>query len=90
MAPDSSKYDSPRQEARPWYREPWPWFVIGLLGAAVTASLVTLWIAMTNPDLLVVEDAEYQRIRSEMRANVPAQATSKEEDEQAQADHDDR
>lgn len=89
MAPESPKHDSSHREARPWYREPWPWFVIGLLGAAITASLVTVWLAVTNPDLLVVEDAEYQLIRSEMRANVPAQATTEEEDAQAQADHDD-
>ncbi len=89
MAPLTPKHESPKHEARPWHREPWPWFVIGLLGAAVTASLVTLWIAITNPDLLVVEDAEYQRIKSEMRASVPAQATTEEEDAQAQAEDED-
>lgn len=54
--------------ARPWHREPWPWFIIGLLGAAIVASLVTVWIALSNPDVLVIDEAQYQRVRSEMRA----------------------
>lgn len=53
---------------RPWHREPWPWFIIGLLSAAVIASLITLWIALANPDYRVIDDAEYDRVRSEMRA----------------------
>ncbi|MDH3646773.1 MAG: FixH family protein [Gammaproteobacteria bacterium] len=28
-----------------WYKQFWPWFIVVLLGAAVTASLVTVWIA---------------------------------------------
>ena len=54
--------------SKPWYREPWPWIIIGLLGATILASLATLWIAISNPDHAVVDDAEYDRIRSEMRA----------------------
>ncbi len=53
---------------KPWYREPWPWFIIGLIGAAVLASFATLWIAVSNPDPLVVEDTEYDTIRGELRA----------------------
>ena len=63
---------------RPWHREPWPWSIIGLLGAAVIASFVTLWIALRNPDIQVVDEARYDEIRSEMRAQ-PAS------DEDAQA-----
>ena len=54
--------------SKPWYREPWPWFIIGLLGATVAAGFITLWIAMTNPDFQVVDEEEYQRIKSELRA----------------------
>ena len=32
------------------------------------ASFVTLWIAASNPDGLVVDDAEYQEIRRGLRA----------------------
>ena len=56
------------QAGRSWRREPWPWFIIGLLGITVIAGIVTVWIAVSNPDLLVVEEGEYQQIRSELRA----------------------
>ena len=56
------------QQARPWHREPWPWVIIGLLGSVVVAGVVTLWIAIANPDYLVVEETEYQQIKSELRA----------------------
>lgn len=56
------------QDARPWYREPWPWIIIGLLGTVIVASMITLWIAVANPDGLVVDDAQYQEIRRGLRA----------------------
>lgn len=63
--------------ARPWHREPWPWFIIGLLGSAVIASLITLWIAVTHPDQRVIDDSEYDRVRSELRAqDVEEEAAS--------------
>jgi len=39
-----------------WYRHFWPWFIVGLVGSAVVASLVTVWIAVANPDSLVSDD----------------------------------
>lgn len=42
--------------AKPWYREPWPWFLISLPASAVVAGIVTVWIAATNADGLVVGD----------------------------------
>lgn len=56
--------------ARPWFREPWPWIIIGLIGSVMIASLVTLWIAATNPDALVVDETEYREIRSGLRAQA--------------------
>ncbi|MEW6119845.1 MAG: FixH family protein [Pseudomonadota bacterium] len=41
---------------KPWYREPWPWFLISLPATAVIAGLATVWIAATNSDGLVVGD----------------------------------
>lgn len=41
---------------KPWYREPWPWFLISLPATAVIAGLATVWIAATNADGLVVGD----------------------------------
>lgn len=42
--------------AKPWFREPWPWFLISLPAAAVVAGVATVWIAATNADGLVVGD----------------------------------
>ncbi len=66
--------DSHSIEPRPWYREPWPWVLIALPLLAVVAGFATLWLALSNPDYLVVDDEEYDRIKSELRANpVPAE-----------------
>lgn len=55
-------------DGRPWYREPWPWIIIGMLGTVITASLITLGIAISNPDPLVVDDAQYREIKGQLRA----------------------
>jgi len=41
---------------KPWYREPWVWFVIGLPLTAVVASFVTLALALRSDDGVVAED----------------------------------
>lgn len=43
-------------EKRPWYREPWPWFLMALPLTAVIGGLVTVWIAIASNDGLVVDD----------------------------------
>lgn len=40
----------------PWYRQGWPWFLIAIPAVAVAASLVTVWIAVSTSDGLVVDD----------------------------------
>jgi len=42
--------------SKPWYREPWPWFLISLPATAVIAGVTTVWIATTSADGLVVGD----------------------------------
>ena len=42
--------------APPWYRQAWPWFLILLPFAAVVASFITLFIALTHQDALVRDD----------------------------------
>ena len=42
--------------SKPWYREPWPWFLISLPATAVIAGLSTVWIAYQSADGLVVGD----------------------------------
>ena len=45
-----------REDAVPWYRQFWPWFLMALPATAVIAGLVTLFIAETHKDGLVVDD----------------------------------
>jgi hypothetical protein len=52
----------------PWYRQFWPWFIIALPAAAVIASFVSLWLAVTHPDPLVVTEDEYRQLKSELKA----------------------
>ena len=38
----------------PWYRQFWPWVLIGLPATAVIASIATMVIAVKNPDGLAI------------------------------------
>jgi len=60
-------------EGVPWYKQFWPWFIIALPASAVIASFITLWIAISNPDQLVVDDNEYRRLNSSLKLQVPVQ-----------------
>ena len=42
--------------SKPWYREPWPWFLMSLPATAVVAGIATVWIAVQSADGLVVGD----------------------------------
>ncbi len=45
---------------RPWYREPWPWFLMALPLIAVIACVYTIVLASRSPDSLVT-DHYYKR-----------------------------
>jgi hypothetical protein len=59
------------RQQRPWYREPWPWVAIAIPLAAVIMGMTTLYLAVSNPDYLVVDDQQYNEIKSELRAQAP-------------------
>lgn len=40
----------------PWYRQFWPWVLIGLPASAVAASLFTIHLALQTDDTLVVDE----------------------------------
>ena len=61
---------APGQEP-PWYRQFWPWFIIALPASAVIASFYTLWLAVSNPDYMVVDDQAYERLNSDLKAQLP-------------------
>ena len=63
----------------PWYKQFWPWFIIALPASVVVASFFTLWLAISNPDQLVVDDEEYRRLNSGLKAQPPTQEKQKEE-----------
>ena len=64
----STAKTTPEVVSRPWFREPWVWFIIALPASAVIGCAITIWLAITRPDFLVVEEQEYQNIRAELRA----------------------
>jgi hypothetical protein len=57
-------------DIRPWYREPWPWVAIAIPAVSILMGLITLYLAISNPDYLVVEEDQYRQIKSEMRAQA--------------------
>ncbi|MCO5101920.1 MAG: FixH family protein [Burkholderiaceae bacterium] len=46
----------PPQGAPPWYRHRWPWLLAIAPAAALLGGIVTLWLAVTTSDSLVVDD----------------------------------
>jgi len=48
------------KDTLPWYRHFWPWFVILLLGSAVSASLYTVYLASSTAEPVLPEYQEQQ------------------------------
>lgn len=48
------------QALNPWYREPWPWFIIAILALGVTFGISILAIGIANPPHMV--RGEYERL----------------------------
>ena len=55
-------------QLKPWYRYPWPWVAIAIPAVAVIGGFFTLYLALSNPDPLVVDDGQYREIRSDLHA----------------------
>lgn len=47
-------------DSKPWYRYFWPWFVIGLLASSVSASLYSVYLAMSTAEPVLTETYERQ------------------------------
>jgi len=60
------------ESANPWYKEPWPWVVIAIPFLTVVASMITLWLAITHPDHLVVDESSGQAVNASLKAARPA------------------
>jgi uncharacterized protein len=60
MTMSSSTVLKSAQAASAWYREPWPWILMGLPATAVVAGIATLVLAIKSDDGVVAADY-YQR-----------------------------
>ena len=65
-----------RRDEKPWYRQFWPWFIISLPVSSVIVSMTILWLAITNPDHSVLDEAGYQNLRAELKAQPKVQRQS--------------
>ncbi len=45
-----------RSRSLPWYREPWPWFLIALPATVIVGCTITLWLAVSTADGMVARD----------------------------------
>jgi hypothetical protein len=43
-------------DVRPWYRQYWPWLLIVPPAGAVIGCAITIYLAITHPDVLVRAD----------------------------------
>jgi hypothetical protein len=43
-------------ETRPWYRQLWPWLLMLPPALAVVGGGITLYLAVTRPDVLIRKD----------------------------------
>lgn len=44
--------------ARPWYRQAWPWLLVIPPAGAVIGGAITLYLAISRPDVLVRTDCQ--------------------------------
>lgn len=71
-------------EILPWYKQFWPWFIIALPASVVVASFYTLWLAISNPDPLVIDEDEYRQLNSELKAQAPVQKNKNSEPDKSE------
>lgn len=45
--------DQPTEINEAWYRNPWVWLLIAIPGLTVVGCLFTMYLALTNPHILV-------------------------------------
>ena len=46
------------EDIQPWYRHFWPWFIIVLLGSAVTGSLYTVYLAVSTAEPVLTQSGD--------------------------------
>ncbi|MEJ8568316.1 FixH family protein [Elongatibacter sediminis] len=63
---------SPSGAPRPWYREPWPWVLIAIPAITVVACGVTLWLALSRPETVVLDLNRYEEVKAALKAQPAA------------------
>ena len=48
------------EDIQPWYRHFWPWFIIVLLASAVSASLYTVYLAVSTAEPVLTQSGSDQ------------------------------
>jgi hypothetical protein len=61
-------------QLQPWYRYPWPWVAIAIPAIAVVGGFFTLYLAITNPDPLIVDEQQYREIRADLQADPESES----------------
>ena len=49
--------DTSNERAEPWQRNPWVWLVIAIPALTVIGCMLTIFLALSNPDYLVHDSA---------------------------------
>ena len=62
-------------DTEPWYRQFWPWFLIAVPALTVLACMVTIYIALSYPHRLVVDD--YTKMDAINQAKFAAISTAR-------------
>ncbi|MHA6821963.1 hypothetical protein [Ralstonia pseudosolanacearum] len=61
-------------QARPWWREPWPWLLMAGPFTAMIGCGVTIWLAATHPDPAIQDNVVRRGLVVEKAVSVPARA----------------
>lgn len=65
-----------RSDNQPWYKEPWPWFLMSGPAIVIVAGFITLWLAIDSNDGLVTDDYYKQGLAVNQRLHRDQQAAS--------------
>lgn len=44
----------------PWYRNPWVWLVIAIPSLTVVGCMLTIYLAISRPHIIVADDAGHR------------------------------
>ena len=58
----------------PWYRQPWPWFLMALPAVTVCGSFYVLWLAVSEPEAVVRDEYDRNGLEVTRRLEQDARA----------------